>query len=81
MVRFLHPKLPGAQGHHQASEIVILTLLRGTIGYTMFKVTAFFPLRVLLLLVAGSVTVHVLGIKTLTREMLSESSGIGVESE
>ena len=63
------------------AKIVTLTLLWGTIGYTAFRVIAFFPLRVLLLLVAGGVTVHVLSMKTLTREMLSESSGTGVESE
>lgn len=63
------------------AKIVTLTLLWGTIGYTAFRVIAFFPLSVLLLLVAGGVTVHVLSMKTLTREMLAESSGAGVESE
>ena len=58
------------------AKIVTLTLLWGTIGYTAFGVITSLPLRVLLLLVAGGVTVHVLSMKTLTREILSGSSGV-----
>lgn len=56
------------------AKIVTLTLLWGTMGYTAFGVISSWPLRVLLLLVAIGVTVHVLSMRTLTREMLSGSS-------
>lgn len=53
------------------AKTATLVLLWGTIGYTAFGVIFFWPLRILLLLVAIGVTAHVLSMKTLTKKMLS----------
>ena len=58
------------------AKILTLILLWATIGYTTFVVVHSLPLRVLLLLIAAGVTLHVLSLKTLTRDMLSEESAI-----
>jgi uncharacterized membrane protein YbaN (DUF454 family) len=58
------------------AKIATLTLLWGTIGYTVLGVVTSWSLRVLLLLVAVGVTVHILSMKTLTKETLSGSSDI-----
>jgi len=58
------------------AKILTLILLWATIGYTTFVVVRSLPLRVLLLLVAAGVTLHVLSLKTLTRDMLSQESAI-----
>ena len=55
------------------AKILTLALLWGTIGYTTFGVMSSWLLRILLLLVAMGVTVHVLSIRTLTKEMISGS--------
>jgi len=49
-----------------------LLLLWSTIGYTIFSVLESRPLQVLLLLIATGVTLHILKLKTLTREMQLE---------
>jgi hypothetical protein len=53
------------------SKILTLVLLWATIGYTAFAVVHSVPLRVLLLLIAAGVTIHVLRLRTLTRAMLA----------
>jgi hypothetical protein len=62
-------------------KIVIIFLLWGTIGHTAFVVINAWYLRLILLLVAAGVTVHVLSMKTLTKEMLSEHSNLECEKE
>lgn len=62
-------------------KIVSLILLWATIGYAVVGVVNRWYLRVLLLLVAVGVTVHILMLKTLTREMLLESAGAGDEGQ
>lgn len=53
------------------TKIMTLLLLWGTLGYAAIEVTNVLAIRVLLLLVGGGVTGHVLRLKTLTPEMLS----------
>jgi hypothetical protein len=55
-------------------KIVTLILLWGTIGYAIVAVLNLWYLRILLLLVAVGVTVHVLLLKTLTQEMDLDSA-------
>ena len=55
-------------------KIATLILLWGTIGYAVVAVLNLWYLRILLLLVAFGVTVHVLTLKTLTREMVLDSA-------
>jgi hypothetical protein len=55
-------------------KIATLILLWGTIGYTVVAVLNLWYLRILLLLVAVGVTVHVLMLKTLTQEMDLDSA-------
>ena len=77
--RWLGPYIRNYREHRAISmraKIVTLTLLWGTIGYTALGVLSSWVLRFLLLLVAVGVTVHVLSMKTLTREMLSGSSEV-----
>ncbi len=57
------------------AKVVILLLLWGTLGYTAIGVISVLVVRVLLLLVGVGVTLHVLSLKTLTSEMLSEKCG------
>lgn len=54
------------------SKVVVLFLLWGTIGYSAFFVADPWWLRLLLLAIAAGVTVHLLHLKTLTREMLKD---------
>jgi uncharacterized membrane protein YbaN (DUF454 family) len=80
--RWLGPYIRNYREHKaitKKAKISTLALLWGTIGYTAFGVLTSWPLRVLLLLVAVGVTVHVLSIKTLTREMMSGSAGVETE--
>lgn len=76
MARSLHPKLPGAQGHHQASEDSDPNLAMG--NHRVHSVWSHYILVSACSTAArgGGVTVHVLNMKTLTREMLSGSSGV-----
>ena len=57
------------------AKVVILLLLWGTLGYTAIGVISVLVVRVLLVLVGVGVTRHVLSLKTLTSEMLSEKCG------
>ncbi len=63
------------------AKITTIVLLWATIGYTAFVVIHSLLLRVLLLLIAVGVTVHVLSLKTLTREHLSHESEIEHQRE
>ena len=60
--------------HHRAitkrNKIVTLALLWGTIGYTAFGILQGWFLRGLLLLIAAGVSIHVLSLRTLTKEMV-----------
>lgn len=51
------------------SKVVTLVLLWGTIGYTGFAVVSSWVLRIVLLIVAVGVSIHVLSLRTLTEEM------------
>ncbi len=53
------------------SKIVILMLLWGTLGFTTIWIISALAVRVLLLIIGVGVTMHVLSLKTLTREMVS----------
>jgi uncharacterized membrane protein YbaN (DUF454 family) len=48
-------------------KILTLSILWLTIGYSVFFVVSIFPLRVILILIAIGVTIHVLSIRTLKR--------------
>ena len=64
------------------AKVMILLLLWGTLGYTAIGVISALAARVLLLLIGVGVTLHVLSLKTLTPEMLSEKRRTeGVEGE
>jgi uncharacterized protein len=54
------------------AKLWALFLLWGTIGYSVLAVVEAWWLRGLLLFIAVSVSVHVLSIKTLTREMMKQ---------
>ncbi len=54
------------------AKVVILLLLWGTLGYTAIGVISALAVRVLLLLIGVGVTLHMLSLKTLTPDMLSE---------
>lgn len=53
------------------SKIIILLLLWCTLGYTTIWIISALAVRILLLLIGVGVTIHVLSLKTLTREMVS----------
>ncbi len=55
-----------------ASKIVTMVLLWGVIGTTIIFHTDIFWLRVVLLLIAVSVSVHILMLRTLTKEMMKQ---------
>jgi len=57
------------------SKAMALLLLWGTLCYSIMWVVRALPLRVLLLVIGAGVTVHVLSLRTLTPEMLSEGDG------
>ena len=58
------------------AKVLTLILLWSVMGYTVLAVVDSLPLRILLLLIATGVTVHVLTLKTLTREQLSDEPAI-----
>jgi len=62
-------------------KISALILLWGTIGYAVVAVLDHWYLRILLLMIAIGVTVHILMLKTLTEEMVLESSNVDDEGE
>ena len=64
------------------AKVVILLLLWGSLGYTIIGVLSALTVRILLLLIGVGVTLHVLSLKMLTPEMLSEKHrSKGVEKE
>lgn len=54
------------------AKVVTLVLLWSVIGYTAFGVVAAWWLRILLGVIAVSVTLHILHLNTLTEEMLKQ---------
>ena len=56
------------------TKTATLIFLWGTIGYTSFAVINTWSVRLILLIVAIGVTVHILRIKTLNKEIISMSS-------
>ena len=58
------------------AKIVILLLLWGSLGYTIIVVFSAPTVRILLLLIGMGVTLHVLSLKILTPEMLSEKRNL-----
>jgi len=54
------------------AKIVTLLLLWGVIGYTAFGIVTTWWLRILLGIIAIAVTIHILLLKTLTQETLSQ---------
>lgn len=65
------------------TKVGTMTLLWGTILFTSFVVLEAWWLRILLLLIASGVSVHVLGMKTLAPGILEDcesSCGVGVEA-
>jgi uncharacterized membrane protein YbaN (DUF454 family) len=52
------------------AKVVTLMLLWGVIGYTAFGIVTAWWVRALLVVIAVGVTLHILHLKTLTREML-----------
>jgi uncharacterized protein len=75
--RYLGPYIRNYREHRAITlptKIVTLLLLWGAIIYAAFGVIEMLLIRALLLLIAVSVTAHVLSLKTLTDEMLSRSA-------
>jgi uncharacterized membrane protein YbaN (DUF454 family) len=54
------------------AKIVTLVLLWSVIGYTAIRIVSAWWVRVLLGIIAVGVTIHILHLKTLTREMLMQ---------
>jgi uncharacterized membrane protein YbaN (DUF454 family) len=54
------------------AKIVTLMLLWGVIGYTAFGIVTAWWVRALLGIIAVGVTIHILHLRTLTREMLTQ---------
>jgi hypothetical protein len=52
------------------AKVVVLLFLWSVIGYTAFGIVTAWWVRALLGVIAVSVTIHILHVKTLTREML-----------
>jgi uncharacterized membrane protein YbaN (DUF454 family) len=73
--KWLGPYIKNYREHKaitRRAKVVMLLLLWGTLGYTALGVISALAARVLLLLIGVGVTLHVLSLKTLTPEMLSE---------
>jgi hypothetical protein len=58
-------------------KIWTLTLLWGTISYTAFGIMSSPLIRIFLLLIATGVSIHVLSIKTLRKEVRSDAKENG----
>ena len=74
--RQLGPYIRNYQEHKaitRRSKVVSLLLLWGTITHTGISVTSSLAVRILLLLVGIGVTFHVLSLRTMTPDMLSET--------
>lgn len=64
------------------TKVVVLLLLWSTLGYSALGVISALAVRVLLLVIGVGVTIHVLSLKTLTKEMLvRETVSTNVASE
>ena len=72
--RILGPYIRNYREHRAITwqaKVVTLVLLWAVISYSALKAVRLQALRMVLLLVAVAVTVHVLSLKTLTKKMLS----------
>jgi len=76
--KWFGPYIKNYQEHKaitKRSKVVTLLLLWATLSYTAIGVISTLAVRILLFFVGVGVTIHVLSIKTLTPEMLSEKEG------
>ena len=74
--RWLGPYIKNYREHRaitRRAKVVTLLLLWGTLGYAAVGVVSALAVRVLLLVIGVGVTLHVLRLKTLTPDMLSET--------
>ena len=74
--RWLGPYIKNYREHRaitRRAKVVTLLLLWSTLGYTAVGVVSALAVRVLLLGIGVGVTLHVLRLKTLTPDMLSET--------
>jgi uncharacterized membrane protein YbaN (DUF454 family) len=70
--RWLGPYLTNYREHKaitMSARIITLLILWGVIGYSTFAVVNHLLLQLLLLLIATGVTIHLIGLKTVTPEM------------
>ena len=58
------------------AKVVILVMLWGVISYTAFGIVTVWWVRALLAVIAVGVTIHILRLKTLTREMLTSLQAV-----
>lgn len=78
--RWFGPYIRGYREHKaitRRARLVALLLLWGTLAYSAIAVVNALAVRVLLLLVGVGVTLHLVRLKTLTSEMLSEERRTG----
>ena len=76
--KWFGPYIKNYQEHKaitKRSKVVTLFLLWATLSYTAIGIISALTVRILLFFVGVGVTIHVLSIKTLTPEMLSEKEG------
>lgn len=81
--RWLGPYISNYREHKAISRwhrIITLMVLWGVIGYTTVAAVSQIAIRLLLLLIASGVTIHLLMLKTVTPEMLSRSK-ISIKGE
>jgi uncharacterized membrane protein YbaN (DUF454 family) len=78
--RWFGPYIRGYREHKaitSRARLVALLLLWGTLAYSAIVVVEALTVRVLLLVVGVGVTLHLVSLKTLTPEMLSEERSTG----
>jgi uncharacterized membrane protein YbaN (DUF454 family) len=63
------------------AKVFTLLLLWAVMGYTVLAVVHSLLLRVLLLLIATGVTIHILTLKTLTQEQLSDEAAVAPQED
>ncbi|MBD3392313.1 MAG: DUF454 family protein [Chitinivibrionales bacterium] len=75
--KWLGPYIKNYQEHRAlpaGTKVVVLILLWATIGYAVLRVVSWWMMDVALVGIAAAVTVHIMRMKTLTRDMLFGSS-------
>jgi uncharacterized membrane protein YbaN (DUF454 family) len=63
------------------AKVLTLVLLWAVMAYTVLAIVHSLPLRVLLLLIALGVTIHVLTLKTLTQEQLADEAALALKED